>query len=103
MVELITEEAAKSEWVGQVVEYDGQDIYINAGSEAGIREGDQFVIKKIVKRMTDPRTDELLLLKTEKLGMVKVDTVAEKIVFGKFVSVSQNAPMRGDMAVLHLE
>lgn len=103
VVELITKEAAKSDWTGQVVEYDGQDIYINAGSLSGIKEGDQFVIKKVIKKMTDPTTGELLMLKTEKLGMVKVDTVAEKIVFGKFVSVSHNPPKRGDMAVLNLD
>ncbi len=103
VVELITKEAAKSDWTGQVVEYDGQDIYINAGSLSGIKEGDQFVIKKIIKKLTDPTTGELLMLKTEKLGMVKVGTVAEKIAFGEYTSVSHNSPIRGDMAVLRLD
>lgn len=101
-VELIAEQAARTEWVGQVVEFDGEDIYVNAGTGSGIREGDQFVIKKITKRLTDPTTGEVLMLKTKRVGMVKVGTVAEKIAFGKYVAVEHESPVRGDLAVLPL-
>ena len=79
-----------------------KEIFINAGSESGIRENDQFVIQKVIRKLTDPTTGELLMVKTEKLGIVRVDMVAEKIAYGSFVSVSNLQPARGDVAVLSL-
>ena len=103
VVQLIIEDAVQTEWKGQVVDYDGEDIYINAGTSAGIEEGNQFVIERISKSLTDPTTGEVLMVKTEKLGVVKVGMVTDKISFGKFVSVHDDSPTRGDMAVLPVQ
>ena len=39
------------QWTGNVVQVDGDQVYINAGSNAGIRVGDVFVVSKVVREL----------------------------------------------------
>ncbi len=86
-------------WTGHVVDFDGGEVYINAGSETGLKANDKFVVERIVKKLTDPATGELLLLRKKELGMVTVTEVLPKISLGNFAPLAADAPQRGDLVV----
>ncbi len=96
-VQHFAQEANDRPWTGQVVDYDGGVIYINAGGRNGIQVGDSFRIERIVKKLTDPATGEILMLRKAPLGLVKVDFVEPKIAAGTFTAIDVQAPERGDL------
>jgi len=53
-VEKIAISSNKADWTAQVVALDGEDLYINAGSQTGITTGQKFVVERVVKRFIDP-------------------------------------------------
>lgn len=95
-VQRIAVRAQKTSWTGQVVEFDGKDLYINAGARAGLNVGNKFMIERVVKRLTDPTTNEILSIRKKKLGIVQITGVENKISFGKFMPLSLDPPKRGD-------
>lgn len=102
-VQLIARDAEKTTWRGMVVDYDGDDLYINAGQRSGIQPGDTFHIERIVKKLTDPQTGEVLLVKKKKLGRVHIEQLTEKLSYGQFIPSDTLKPQRGDLAVIHME
>ncbi len=40
-------------WSGLVVDYDGTELYINAGKNSGTKAGDKLLIERIGKTLTD--------------------------------------------------
>lgn len=99
-VEFIAVRAEKSPWTGQVVEYDGKRLYINAGERSGMKVGDQFMIERAGKVMTDPATGEVLSVRKEEIGVLRLGKVEEKISSGTFTPLSSKPPQRGDSAQL---
>lgn len=95
-VQRIAVKAEKTGWTGQVVEFDGKNLYINAGTRSGLNVGDKFMIERVVKRLTDPTTNEVLLIRKKELGIVRITGVEKKISFGKFMPLSLDPPKRGD-------
>jgi curli biogenesis system outer membrane secretion channel CsgG len=87
-------------WTGQVVEFDAGELFINAGAQAGMKKGDAFMIERITKRLTDPSTGEVLMLRKEPLGMVELQMVAPKIASGRFQPLAAMMPQRGDLVVV---
>jgi len=65
-------------WTGRVVEVSGGQVYINAGSTAGLKPGDLFAVSTVVKELTDPSSGELLGIEEAKLGEIEVTNVQEK-------------------------
>ena len=98
-VQLLARDADKAGWTGQVVDFERNEIYINAGSATGVKSGDTFMVERVVKRLTDPATNEVLLLKKKRLGIVEVGEVGEKIAIGTFKPLDTDAPARGDLVV----
>lgn len=98
-VQNIAREADGKPWAGQVVDYDSGVIYINAGQRSGIKSGDSFMVERIVKKLTDPATGEVLSLRKSPLGVVKVDMVEPKISAGKFTPIDVQPPKRGDLVL----
>ncbi len=78
-VRRITSDVRGTPWTGRVVEFDGDYLYINAGSRAGIKSGDKFMIERVVKRLTDPTTSEVLSIRKKPLGVLQVTGVENKI------------------------
>jgi len=87
-------------WQGRVVDFDAGEIYINAGSASGIKTGDAFTIERVVKRLTDPDTNEVLMVRKEELGIVEVEQVLPKVAIGNFQALGMAQPQRGDFAVM---
>ncbi|MCW9003178.1 MAG: hypothetical protein OQJ87_10720, partial [Rhodospirillales bacterium] len=83
-VQAIAANAQATAWTGQVVDFDNGEVYINAGSSSGIKEGDTFMVERIVKKLTDPATSEVLMIRKKPLGLVEVQSVTPKIAFGAF-------------------
>jgi curli biogenesis system outer membrane secretion channel CsgG len=98
-VDAITRTAAAHPWLGLVVEIDGNEIYINAGRNAGVSAGDMFMIERITKTFTDPSTGQVLGARRRELGVLKISEVEEKLSIGVYSPISATAPKRGDRVV----
>lgn len=99
-VQRVATNAAKTAWTGAVVDFDAGEIFINAGSETGMKKGDTFMVERVVKRLTDPSTGEVLMIRKEPLGMVELKMVAPKIASGPFRPMGTEMPRRGDLVVV---
>jgi len=98
-VQLIATKANETPWTAQVVDFDGDTIYINAGARAGLKVGDKFMVAAIVKRLTDPQTGQLLSVRKKQLGLIQITGVEAKVAFGSFMPLGLEAPRRGDLIV----
>lgn len=87
-------------WSGRVVEFDGTEVYINAGAESGLRVGDMFMIEQTVKTFTDPVTGKVLGMRRRELGIVRLSGVEPKLSYGTFNPLGETAPKRGDTVVM---
>ncbi len=87
-------------WSGRVVEFDGGEVYINAGAESGLRVGDMFMIEQTVKTFTDPATGKVLGMRRRELGIVRLSGVEPKLSYGTFNPLGETAPKRGDTVVM---
>jgi len=99
-VQKIAINAGKAGWAGQVVDFDGKELYINAGTRSGIQKGDMFMVERIVKRLTDPTTGEVLSLRKKELGIVKISGVEKKVSYGSFQPLETTPPKRGDFVAI---
>ena len=73
--------AARERWHGLLVDYDGKEAIINAGRNAGIKRGDRFTVERVIQRLTDPATGEVLSVRRQRLGTLEVRNVEEKVSF----------------------
>lgn len=99
-VRRIAVQAQKTGWTGLVVEFDGKDVYINAGTRSGLNVGDKFMIERVEKRLTDPTTQEVLSIRKKALGIVEVTGVEKKVSYGPFQPLEVTAPQRGDLVAI---
>ena len=60
---------------GKIARVEGSTIYLNVGSEAGIKEGDAFDVYRVGNVIKDPDTGEVLGTDETKVGSVKVTKV----------------------------
>jgi curli biogenesis system outer membrane secretion channel CsgG len=97
----IARAVASGNWQGAVVEAEGDTVYINAGSDIGLKAGDHLTVQRIGKTFTDPTTGAVLAERKAVLGTVELSNVEGKLASGHYVAADPaNAPMRGDLAVL---
>lgn len=61
--------------VGKIAKADGNTLYVNAGSEAGVKEGDEFAVYRVGEQIKDPDTGEVLGANEMKVGRVKITSV----------------------------
>ena len=87
-------------WSGLVVDFDGTELYINAGKSSGIKAGDKLLIERIAKTLTDPATGEVLKITKQKVGLVTLTSVEERISSGSFKPLDITQPQRGDLVSL---
>jgi curli biogenesis system outer membrane secretion channel CsgG len=57
---------------GKIARIDGGTIYLNVGSEAGVKEGDEFTVFRVGAQIKDPDTGEVLGQEEVKVGRLKV-------------------------------
>ncbi|MGB8276063.1 MAG: CsgG/HfaB family protein [Alphaproteobacteria bacterium] len=99
-VQHIARDAENRPWTGRVVEFDGAELYINAGANSGLKQGDKFKIERVAKTMTDPETGEILGVRRKELGLLELKGVEEKLAYGSFVALDPEPPQRGDVVVI---
>ena len=61
--------------IGKIANVDGGTLYLNVGSEGGVKEGDEFTIYRVGKQIKDPDTGEVLGADESKIGRIKVTAV----------------------------
>jgi curli biogenesis system outer membrane secretion channel CsgG len=60
---------------GKIARVDGGTIYLNVGSEAGVKEGDEFNVVRMGNPIKDPDTGEVLGQNETNVGRVRIDKV----------------------------
>ena len=60
---------------GKIAKADGGTLYLNVGSEAGVKEGDEFNVFHVGDSIKDPDTGEVLGTNETKVGRIKVNSV----------------------------
>ena len=61
--------------VGKIAKADGGTLYVNVGSEGGVKEGDEFNVYRVGEQIKDPDTGEVLGANETKVGRVKITAV----------------------------
>jgi curli biogenesis system outer membrane secretion channel CsgG len=89
--------AARQPWHALLVDYDGKEAIINAGRNAGLKPGDRFNVERILQRLTDPATGEVLSVRRARLGTLEVTSVEDRVSFAAFTTADGNQPIRGDL------
>lgn len=86
---------------GYVVQVESDQVFLDLGSEKGIRKGTKCVLFKEGKEIKHPVTGEILGRKVTKLGEVVVVQVQEKLSIAKFVEgKSHEKVSSGDRVVV---
>ncbi len=61
--------------VGKIAKADGGMLYVNVGSEGGVKEGDEFSVYRVGEQIKDPDTGEVLGANETRVGRVKITSV----------------------------
>jgi len=77
-VEYLATKSADIPWSGKVMLVKDGIVYVNSGSNAGLKEGNTFFVSKVGEALVDPDTGMSLGSETKKLGQVKITDVQEK-------------------------
>ncbi|NQS88231.1 hypothetical protein HQ584_00325 [Patescibacteria group bacterium] len=77
-VEIIVERMGKIPWQGSVITVKNGEVYINAGLNDNVEEGDAFVVYEKGEEFIDPETGISLGVEETQLGEIKVISVKEK-------------------------
>ncbi len=82
-IDFLDDQTKNMVWQGSVVMVgDDGNVYINAGSNSGIKVGDQFEISHPGKALIDPETGLNLGTTSQKIGCIKITSVEEKFSIG---------------------
>lgn len=81
-------------WSALVVDANNGKVYVNAGSARNVQNGMEFNVYRKGKVLTDPSTGEVLDAEMEKIGVIRINGVREKL--STAVVTSGETPVRGD-------
>jgi len=82
-------------WTGRVMEVADGQVYINAGADAALKEGDTFAVTSLVRELTDPETGAVRGVIENRLGDVRIEKVEDKFSIGRMADGAA-LPKRGD-------
>lgn len=60
---------------GKIAKTAGSTLYVNVGSEAGVKEGDEFDVLRAGEVIKDPDTGEVLGANETKVGRIRINAV----------------------------
>ncbi len=86
-------------WTALVVDADAGTVYVNAGAERNVQAGMILNVYRKGREFTDPATGMVLDVSLEKIGVIQVSGVREKLSTASVVS--GGAPARGDLLRLN--
>ncbi len=93
-VVFITQYLSGLPWMGSVADVDDARVFINAGSDAGVRIGDQFAVIVVERELTDPSTGQRLGSVESQPGTIRI--VASQPAFSTAVMEPPFPIKRGD-------
>lgn len=77
-VDYLAKKAGDIPWGGKVMMIKDGVIYVNAGSNAGLKEGDTFIVFHVGEALIDPDTGMQLGSENKQLGKIKISEVQDK-------------------------
>lgn len=86
-------------WSALVVDANDGTVYVNAGAERNVQAGMVLNVYRKGKVFTDPATGVVLDVDMQKIGMIRIDGVREKL--STAAVVSGETPARGDLLKLN--
>lgn len=86
---------AKVPWSALVADAEGGNVYVTAGMNQGVAEGQVFHVYRKGKVITDPATGTVLDVILEPIGTIQVRTAREKVAIATVLSGA--TPARGDL------
>ncbi len=86
-------------WEARVADFDEQFVYLNAGTNAGLKIGAQLSVNKVGKTISDPQTGEVLDVVTIPVCRLEVVSVKEKIAVCKIADGTAGAAIEKNMIV----
>ncbi len=95
----IAADVAKGGWDALVAQVSGDTIYLNQGSEAGLKIGDHLVVERVTGALTDPATNRVLAVQKARLADIEITAIDPKFATGSFVQNGSTEPQRGDTVV----
>lgn len=81
-------------WEGVVAKVRGKTIYVNSGADTGLRQGDVLQVVRVVDRVVDPVTGQVLGVEVEELGQATVVSVKDRYATARYKTFSR--PKIGD-------
>jgi len=97
-VELIAAGMRSVPWSAQVIEADGDRVYVNAGADRNVAAGTVLTVWRKGRAFTDPTTGEVLDVDLQRIGTVRIDSVRERLSTASVIS--GEPPVRGDLLKL---
>jgi curli biogenesis system outer membrane secretion channel CsgG len=94
-VKFIVQKVAEAPWEARVIRADGGQIYLNAGEEAGVSDGQTFGLYRASDALIDPASGVNLGTPDKQIGIVRVKKVAAKYAIAELVS--GESPKRNDI------
>ena len=91
----LVEQLRRTPWSGRVADVRGDRVYINAGSDLGIRTGMEFDVYVQGEAVTDPETGATLGTPEQRTGQITVVEVTERFAVGRMTE--GNVPKRNDV------
>ncbi len=83
------------DWTGQVIDSQGSQVFVNAGSEAGVKIGDTFTVSNVARELVDPASGVVLGKIERNLGQVRIEAVNDKYSIARIAGNFQ--VQRGDL------
>ncbi|MDP1737006.1 MAG: CsgG/HfaB family protein [Caulobacter sp.] len=97
-VELIAAGMRAVAWSAQVIEADGDRVYVNAGADRNVAAGTVLSVWRRGRTFTDPTTGEVLDVDLQRIGTVRIDSVRDRLSTASVAS--GGPPARGDLLKL---
>lgn len=85
-------------WSALVVDASSSKIYVNAGADRNVQPGIELHVYRKGRTLTDPSTGVVLDVEMENVGVVRIDTVRDRLSTASVVS--GGPPARGDILKL---
>ena len=76
----------------------GDQIFLNAGGDAGVMVGDRFDVFSVGEAMVDPDSGANLGAEKTKVGTVKIEKAQPKFAIGKLEGAPNGTIKAGDVA-----
>jgi len=96
----ISEKIVPEDFVLKVSRVDGPTVYLNGGKNIGVKGGERYEIYSVRNKIVDPDTNEVLGVQQDKVALVLVGGVQEKMATGTVLE--QTSPIKaGDIAKPH--